>query len=351
MRRSSIHKTSIMRLAAKLLLPIMLLCVLSATGQDLVADNMLMFQRTIGGWSKHYQEKSVNYNREYSTVEKATILDEASRNDATIDNGATTKEIRYLVKTFKQTGKKEYLEAAERGIRYLLTAQYKNGGWPQYYPDKSGYRSEITYNDNAMVNVLLVLSDVAAGTNNLELVSKKLVKPSAKAVKKGIDCILKTQVTVNGKPTAWCAQHDAVTLKPAKARAFELISLSGAESVGIVDFLMKQPKPSVAIKNAVNNAVDWLSAAQIKGFKYADIIDSTQPKGIDRVLVPDANGVVWARFYDIETNEPFFCGRDGIKKKSLTEIEVERRTGYGWYGTWPKELLQKKYPAWKAANS
>ena len=30
---------------------------------------------------------------------------------------------------------KKYLNAAKRGIDYLLTAQYANGGWPQYYPD------------------------------------------------------------------------------------------------------------------------------------------------------------------------------------------------------------------------
>ena len=39
-----------------------------------------------------------------------------------------------------------------------------------------------------------------------------------KAWDKGIDCILKSQVCVNGKLTAWCAQHDEKTLEPRPAR-------------------------------------------------------------------------------------------------------------------------------------
>jgi membrane-associated protease RseP (regulator of RpoE activity) len=56
---------------------------------------------------------------------------------------------------------------------------------------------------------------------------------------------------------------------------------------------------------------------------------------------------IWARYYEIDTNTPFFCGRDGIKKYSLAEIEVERRTGYSWYGYYAEKLLSTDYPAWQ----
>ena len=49
----------------------------------------------------------------------------------------------------------------------------------------------------------------------------------------------------------------------------------------------------------------------------------SQPKGKDRVLIPDQNSVVWARFYVIMSNKPFFSGRDGSNKLALTEVEVE----------------------------
>ena len=332
-----------------LLLLIVLACD-KLQAQDLVADNMVLFQRSSGGWPKHFEEKAINYKRVYTVVEKATIVDDIGRNDATIDNDATTKEIWYLTKAYKQFKNSAYLSAAENGIRYLLKAQYKNGGWPQFYPDFSLYRSEITYNDNAMVNVLKVLQDVILKRNNLDIVDAALATPSAIAVKKGIDCILKTQVKVNGKLTVWCAQYDAKSLLPAKARTFELVSLSGSESVGVVEFLMQQPNPSQAIKDAINGAINWFNNSKIVGYNFVQVPDASAQKGFDKVMIEDKNATIWARFYDIETNEPFFSGRDSQKKKSVKDIEYERRTGYAWYGTWPAELLDKKYPKWVTIN-
>jgi len=180
-------------------------------------------------------------------------------------------------------------------------------------------------------------------TNDFDVVDASLIKPSEKAIKAGIDCILTTQIKVNGRLTVWCAQYDHRTLQPAKARSYELVSLSGEESVGIVEFLMKIENPSAKIKTAISSAIDWFQRSRIDGYKYVDIQDPSQPNGRDRVIMPDKNSTIWARFYDIETNKPFFSGRDGIKKWTVAEIENERRTGYAWYGTWPKDLLEKGF--------
>ncbi len=322
----------------------------SVYAQDMVADNMLLFQRDYGGWPKHYHEDKINYSREYSALEKATITDESNRNDATIDNDATNKEIRYLLKAYASTGNKKYLEAAERGISYLLKAQYANGGWPQFYPDLSSYRHEITYNDNAMINTMNVLYDLSLCTTYFNAVDPSLRKPSDDAVKKGIDCILKTQIKVNGKLTVWCAQYDEVSFQPAKARSYELPSFSGEESVDIVLFLMRLPNPSPEIIQSIHSAVEWFKRSRITGLEWKLVKDSTAVKGFDRVIVKDEKNEMWARFYDLGTGEPFFCGRDGIKKKTVAEIEYERRTGYAWYGEWPKVLIEKKYPEWLAKN-
>lgn len=322
----------------------------TVAAQDAVADNMLMFQRSYGGWPKHFHEKAINYQQTFSDAEKAVIASEIDKNDATIDNNATTKEIWYLAKMYKQYQNAKYLTAAENGVRYLLKAQNKNGGWPQYFPDASLYRSEITYNDNAMINVLKVLQDVTLKRNNLDIVDASLIAPSKTAIEKGIDCILKTQVKVKGKLTVWCAQYDASSLKPAKARAFELVSLSGAESVGIVEFLMEQTNPSQAIKDAIASAIAWFNTSKIVGYNFVVVPAPGTPKGKDRMLVKEANATIWARFYDIDTNEPFFSGRDSQKKKDVKDIEYERRNGYAWYGTWPAQLLAKKYPNWVLKN-
>jgi len=174
---------------------------------------------------------------------------------------------------------------------------------------------------------------------------------AVQSVKKGIDCILATQVKVKGKLTAWAAQYDKQTLKPAKARAFELVSLCSAESVGITEFLMRLPHPSDQIKKSIQAAVEWLDQVKIPGYKFVDINDDKQSNGKDRVLIKQEGNITWARFYTIEANEPLFSGRDSAPKKTVAEIEHERRTGYAWYGEWPLKLLTEKYPEWKKKNS
>jgi PelA/Pel-15E family pectate lyase len=319
----------------------------SATA-DPIAENMLLYQRANGGWPKHFQgDKKVDYKHQLTDAEKKELQSGyVAGIDATIDNEATTKEIKYLVKTYKQTKNEAYLKAAEHGIDYLLKAQYANGGWPQYYPDFSSYRSQITYNDNAMVNVLNLLQDVVEKKNDLDIIDAAYIIKCKEAVQKGVDCILKTPLKQNGKLTAWCAQYNAKTLQPEMARKFELVSLSGMESVGIIRFLMRMDNPSKEIINAVNGGALWLDKVKIVGYKYVDIEAPSEPSGKDRVILPDNNSIIWARFYDIDTNEPFFSGRDSQRKKTVAEIENERRIGYGWYGTWPAKLLAKDYPEW-----
>jgi PelA/Pel-15E family pectate lyase len=318
--------------------------------KEQIAQNMLIYQRNAGGWPKQVNDVKVDYTRALSSEQRAGIADDSFRNDATIDNGATVKEVRFLAAQYKITGNRAYLTAAEKGISYLLGAQYTNGGWPQFFPDTSGYRKQITYNDNAMVNVLSLLQDVSLGTHSMDVVNQSLREASKVAVARGIECILNTQVKVNGQLTAWCAQHDKNTLLPAKARSYELPSLSGMESATILEFLVRQKNPSERMKAAIVAGVKWLNAVQIKGYRYEDVVDVNKPKGYDRLLIPDAKSMVWARFYEIQTNEPFVSGRDGVKKANGNDLEYERRSGYAWYGTWPKQLIENSYPAWAAVN-
>ncbi len=169
---------------------------------------------------------------------------------------------------------------------------------------------------------------------------KKLARES---FDKGVRCILDTQIIVDGERTVWCAQHDQVTLKPAKARAYELPSFSGAESVNITLLLMSLPSPSDEVVAAIKGAVKWFDKHKIPDMKYERYKDENGEK--DSKLVPSPGSVVWARFYDLETEKPFFCGRDGIKKETLQEIEKERRGGYSWYNNAPSKVL-KEYPEW-----
>lgn len=319
----------------------------SQTGTDFQAENMLVYQRAVGGWPKAVYGIKVDYTKTLTEAEKNGIRADSMHIDATIDNSATTKEIKYLVKAYKQTNNHNYLVAVEKGIRYLFKAQDEAGGWPQYYPDSALYRSQITFNDDAMVNVLDVLQDVVEGKNGFETVDRSFLSTAELAVAKGIQCILNTQISANGKLTAWCTQYNKRTLQPEKARNFELPSISASESVGIIRFLMRIKDPSSRVRQSVAAAIRWLDLVKIEGYKYIDIVAPYEPNGKDRVIVPEPGSTIWARFYEIGTNRPFFSGRDSQKKYTVTEIENERRTGYAWYGTWPQKLLKAEYPEWE----
>jgi len=202
-----------------------------------------------------------------------------------------------------------------------------------------------------MVHVMQLLQSIEDGTDGFDVVDKSYIPKARRAVVKGINCFLKTQVNVNGKLTVWCAQHDEHTLLPAPARAFELVSLSGLESVPIVEFLMTIKNPSPEIKRSIISAVEWFDKSKITGYDFIVINDPSQPvKGQDAVVVADQKSTIWARFYDINTNEPFFVGKDGIARKKVSEIENERRAGYSWYGKWAAKLLAKEYPEWLKKN-
>lgn len=315
-----------------------------AVKTDPVADKMLVYQLSNGGWPKQLQDKSVvKYENAIDDVLLAKIKATTEKH-ATIDNKATTREINALVKAFKTTGNTAYLEAAEKGIDYLLSAQYTNGGWPQYYPDNSLYRAEITFNDDAIVEVLTIMLNIATKSDDFDVVNASYIGKASTAIKKGVDCILKTQVKQNGQPTIWAAQYDQNTLQPAKARAFEPASLSTSESVGIVRFLMKLKNPSPQVKSSITNAVKWFDKVKIEGFKF-----EKPAGGNDRLLVADPTSTIWARFYDLQTNEPVFGDRDNKVYKNVADISFERRNSYAWYGTWGNNLT-REYPKWLKTN-
>ena len=285
-----------------------------------IADLVLLYQRNSGGWPKN-----IDMAKPISEDDRARLAADKKETDSTIDNGATFTQLSYLARVYTAQRQERHRESFLKGLDFLLKAQYPNGGWPQFYPDVSGYYKHITFNDNAMIGVMKLLRDVAASKPPYEFVDEARRASAAKAVDKGIDVILKTQVIVNGKRTVWCAQHDAVTLAPAAARKYEVVSLSGGESVEIVRFLMSIKNPSPAIIEAIDSAVKWFEQSQLK----------------DREGKP-----VWARFYEIGTNRPIFVGRDGVVKYDVTQIDEERRTGYAWYVDGPAKLLNTDYPAW-----
>ena len=304
-----------------------------------IAASILQYQTKEGGWPK---------NTDMTKAPSAEFLasDKYDHRSPTFDNGGTLTQLRYLALFVTATKDETARAAFERGFDYVLGAQYENGGWPQYFPLIKGYYTHITYNDNAMINILTLLREAAEGRRPFAFVDEARRAKAAAAVAKGIACILRTQVKQDGKLTAWCAQHDEKTFEPAWARNFEPPSLSGAESVGIVKFLMGVDQPSPEVIAAIEGACAWFEAVKIRGLRIENF---TGPAGErDRHAVADpAAAPLWARFYELGTNRPLFLGREKVYYYDFNEIERERRVGYVYLSTWPADLLAKDYPRWR----
>lgn len=305
-----------------------------------IASVVLSYQAPDGGWPKNIDTTGKPYRGPREKLK------------STFDNSATTDELRLLARMATHTGEQRYIDAFDKGLDLILRAQYPNGGWPQFYPPGQNYSRYITYNDGCMIRLMFFLREVARDDALYAFVNESKRTASAEAWDRGIECILKSQVRVEGKLTSWCAQHDEVTLEPRAARAFEPVSLSACETIGILHALMAIENPSPQVIQAVDACVAWLESVKIPGIRVEDRKQAGTPRGYERFVVKDPSAPpMWARFYEIGTNRPIFAGRDGVVKYDLSEIEIERRTGYKWLAYWPRKLLETEYPQWKAKVS
>ncbi len=310
-----------------------------------IGDQLLLYQKENGGFEKNIDMALMltKPEREALAAKKGDI------NETTIDNRTTYPQAAYLAKLITASMLKasppanlpKYKEAFNKSVDYLLSSQYENGGFPQFFPLKKGYYTHITFNDDAMIGVLRLLNDIAKKKEDYEFVDEERRAKAETAVAKGTALILKVQVPVNGKKTVWAAQYDENTLKPAAARTFEPVSLTAGESVGIVRFLMHDAAQSNEVRDAIESAVKWFEANKLNGIRW-------ERKNGNNVVISDKTAPpMWARFYQIETMKPIFIGRDSIIKYDVSQIEAERRNGYAWYVDGARDLLDRDYPKWK----
>jgi PelA/Pel-15E family pectate lyase len=318
----------------------------SEQGRQIVS-NILTWQNRNGGWWKGYDLTAPRPTTVPAQTPESLARDGSWLGGSTIDNSATYSEMRILAHAYRLDARPEYKTAFERGLTFLLDMQYPHGGFPQRFPlQPDNYSRHITFNDNAMGSVLGMLNEIAEAQGDLNFTDEATRRRCKEAYQRGIECILKCQIKVDGRLTAWCAQHDEVTFLPAGARTYELPSISGSESAGVAMLLMEIKNPDERVKQAVIASVGWFNDAAVRGKVFRNVRGQQYERGQDRVIVDDPTAPPqWARFYDLQTNLPFYCGRDGVKKATLAEIEWERRNGYQWMRPWGQPVLDR-YPAW-----
>lgn len=318
-----------------------------------IAENVASFQTPAGGWSKHTdftQHRRApgemfagDSNSKFIITHDFDAPGDVHWNYVgTFDNAATITELRFLAKVISSS--KNDTTALQKsflhGLDYIFAAQFPNGGWPQVWPLQGGYHDAITFNDDAMLNILQFLRAVSLGEKEFSFVPATERAKADASWKHGLDCVLATQVVTEGRRTVWGQQHDALTLKPVSARNYEMPSLASSESGTITLFLMQLPKPDSNVVAAVHAAVAWFDKTKIMG-KSFQVVGSESRKLVD---VPDA-GPIWARYYEVGSDKPLFGDRDQTIHDDVNEISRERRKGYGWFKDTGKRIAQH-YAKW-----
>lgn len=297
-----------------------------------IAENLLSFQTPSGGWSKRTDMGIPREKGQHFGVEKKYV--------PTLDNLATSTQFWAMANACNTLNESRYCESATRALRYIVIAQYPNGGWPQNFPLRGGYHDDITYNDDAITSVLTILAAVAEGDPRLAFIPTELQKQARTSLQRGLKVVVATQVVINGEPTIWGAQHHAETFAPTAARAFEPAALATAESADLVLFLMTLNKPSEPIRNAIDAAVIWFEKHQIDGLRYH------RRAALPALEADETAPPIWGRFYTVDSKRPVFGDREGKEYFDVEQVSAERRQGYAWYTGQPKKVL-KKYAEWR----
>lgn len=313
-----------------------------------IADNVLLWQRANGGWPKNQDMVNI------SSKESKIIRKNKKTDDTNFDNGATYTQLQFLAMVYELTPIAKYRKSFLEGLDYILEAQYDNGGWPQYYPNftdyneassdlnPNGYTRYVTFNDNAMIGIMELLHDIKTNHARYAFIGEDRQKKVAQALAKGIDCILKTQLTAEGKLAGWCAQYDEKSLEPRWGRHFEPPTLSSHETAGIVQFLMRMDQPSPEITNAIQSAVKWLNEVKLQS---ANILESTGEE-IAGATNDEQKDFTWARYYEFDMEEPVFAN-DGMMYDTYSALPNAIQSNYQWYSSLPYKLITAEYPRWQ----
>ena len=306
-----------------------------------LADAILSYQTLSGGWSKHLgfsrgpRQPGMQWTAQNEPGQPAHYV-------ATFDNGSTTSEMDFLARVWQSTHREDCRAGFLKGLDFILAAQFPSGGWPQVYPLEGGYHDDITFNDDAMTHVLEVLSAIVRRAPAYAFVEEPRRRQAAEALANGVHCILETQVVQHGRKTAWCAQHDPLTLQPAPARKMEPATLSGLESAHILEFLMTLTHPTPELVAGIESGLKWLEEVQITQVGTTHLNGKTI-----YVSDPASDRIRWARFYDLTNSRPVFPGRDGVLYESFAAMAEKNKLGYDFYTTQPGSILKNGQKKWR----
>jgi len=312
---------------------------------DRYAKNIITWQMEHGGFGLH---DATFYEKPWDGFKKRSVWVNEGRELGNFDDDATVAEIRFLAEVYNTTTdlelKTSIKSSVARGLQFIFTSQYENGGWPQVYPKryKVTYSNNVTLNDNAMIRNMVLLSDILADVVPFDndLVATTIKNDIFPRLNSAVDYLLKVQIKNNNELTIWSSQYDQVTDKPASARRYELVSKSTRESVGVLTYLMNWPEQKNEVVASVSGGLSW--------FEKHKTLNMTFYKG---TFSKKKGAELWYRYYEVDSNIPFFAGRDGIKKYDLALVEEERRNNYSWADNYASKILHLAPRYYKSLDS
>lgn len=309
-----------------------------------LADLIMEFQLPTGAWPKNIFYPQIKPDEVSAERKKYT-----DKSLGTLDNSATISEVHFLSKMYEATAQRRFKKASEEGIRFVLEAQYENGGWPLHFPAQTEMEGQISYAGNTMVRILMFLQEIIQKKSPYTYLSDELRGKVQEAFNKGVLCILNSQILQNGKPTVWCSQYEPQGLLPCARGVGEPASLSGLDSASIVLFLMGIKNPDASVKQAIEGAVSWFDSTAIRGKKRENYINKDGKR--DFRLIEDSHAAeMWARYYALEDNRIFFTTEEGERKYDFEELSRERRTTVSWFSNEPQKVL-RRYEQWKTKTN
>lgn len=248
-------------------------------------------QRTNGGWD---QRVDIGHFR----ADAPTAI-ERCQGFATFDDNVSQGALTFLIHLDKALPEDEpwLTETIQLGLDYLRSAQFEDGGWPQWYPLRGGYHDHRTFTDGAINDCIRVLLVAHTAYGASQYVSR---------ARRGGAYIVRSQLA---PPQAgWAQQYDAEGV-PTWGRPSEPPAVCSAVTArnihSLIDLFLATSDNRLL--QPIGDAVDWLERSQL-------------PSG------------EWALFYEIGSNRPIYADADGRLHYDLAEMGEKRRCGSSWHG-------------------
>ncbi|WP_347838412.1 pectate lyase [uncultured Draconibacterium sp.] len=265
-----------------------------AVGQSFIRAYRVTKDKTALKAAKEAAYALIQGQNKYGGWEHTINFKNISHKKVSFDDNQCQSAISFLMALDQEIEDTLVLNAVEKAIKLMITAQLDNGAWPHIYPEQGNYHDYATYNDggiNDCVRVMLEAYNYYGNSMEIE-----------KSLKKAIRFIYISQLPP--PQSGWAQQYNEF-LQPAWARTFEPPSVCPLVTVLNINTLIDLylVLDDDRLLEPIPDAIRWLKEIRLENGK-------------------------WARFVELGTNKALYYDRPRIRCETLEDLHPERRTGY-----------------------